>query len=99
MDSIIPYPLTQATSRRQFLKTSSVAALGSVVAAHISSAPRAFAANGDTLKIGLIGCGGRGTGAASQALHADDNVVLTAMGDVFSEKLQNSLGELKRQVP
>ena len=49
--------------------------------------------------LGLIGCGGRGTGAASQALHADDNVVLTAMGDVFSEKLQNSLGELKRQVP
>jgi myo-inositol 2-dehydrogenase / D-chiro-inositol 1-dehydrogenase len=91
--------LTQPTSRRQFLKTSSAAALGSVLAAHVSSAPRAFAANSDTLKIGLIGCGGRGTGAASQALHADNNVVLTAVGDVFSEKLQNSLAELKRQVP
>jgi myo-inositol 2-dehydrogenase / D-chiro-inositol 1-dehydrogenase len=89
----------QATSRRQFLKTSSTAALGTVLATHLSSSSRAFAANGDTLKVGLIGCGGRGTGAASQALHADNNVVLTAMGDVFSERLNGSLGELKRQVP
>ncbi len=92
-------PLSPVTSRRQFLKTSGTAALGTVLAAHVGSAPRAFAANSDTLKIGLIGCGGRGTGAANQALHADDNVVLTAMGDVFSERLQSSLNELKRQMP
>ena len=87
------------TSRRQFLKTSSAAALGGVLAANLGAPQRAFAANSDTLKIGLIGCGGRGTGAASQALHADPNVVLTAVGDVFSERLHSSLAELKRQVP
>ncbi len=87
----------QVTSRRQFLKNSGTAALGTVLAANLTS--HGFAANSDTLKIGLIGCGGRGTGAANQALHADENVVLTAMGDVFSERLQSSLGELKRQVP
>src|SRR5205085_7445777 len=49
----------------------------------------------DTLKIGLIGCGGRGSGAAGQALTADKNVVLTAMGDVFEAQLQNSLKGLR----
>jgi predicted dehydrogenase len=47
--------------------------------------------------VGLIGCGGRGTGAASQALHADKNAVLTAMGDVFENQLQNSLKSLQQQ--
>ncbi len=56
----------------------------------------AFAANGDTLKIGLVGCGGRGTGAASQALNADPNVILTAVGDVFPEKCARAATTLKR---
>jgi myo-inositol 2-dehydrogenase/D-chiro-inositol 1-dehydrogenase len=97
MEHNIRFP--QATSRRHFLKTTGTAALGGAVAANLVSSGRAFAANSDTLKIGLIGCGGRGTGAASQALHADQNVVLTAMGDVFSERLQGSLDELKKQAP
>jgi myo-inositol 2-dehydrogenase / D-chiro-inositol 1-dehydrogenase len=88
---------TQATSRRHFLKTTGAAALGGIVATSLSSGSRVFAANDETLKVGLIGCGGRGTGAASQALNADKNVVLTAMGDVFSQRLQGSLAELKRQ--
>ena len=48
-----------------------------------------------TLKVGLIGCGGRGSGAASQALNADPNVVLTAMGDAFEDQLQKSLQSLQ----
>lgn len=96
MEPIIAVP--QATSRRQFLKTSGAAALGGILAAHVVPS-RAFAADSDTLRVGLIGCGGRGTGAASQALNADKNVVLTAMGDVFSERIQGSLAELKRQQP
>jgi predicted dehydrogenase len=47
------------------------------------------------LKIGLIGCGGRGTGAAHQALSADEKVVITAMADVFEDKMQQSLKNLK----
>jgi predicted dehydrogenase len=89
--------LPQATSRREFIKTSSAATLGGVFALNIGSSERAFAANSDTLKIGLIGCGGRGSGAANQALRADPNIVLTAMGDAFSEKLEGSLQSLKGQ--
>ncbi len=53
--------------------------------------------NSDTLRIGFIGCGGRGTGAAGQALNADKNVVLAAMGDVFADKIQSSLVALHRE--
>src|SRR5581483_9274146 len=63
-------------SRRQFL-TTSAAALG----ASLAVSRHAHAAGGDLLKIGLIGCGGRGTGAASQALRADKNCKLWAMAD------------------
>ncbi|PYK96543.1 MAG: oxidoreductase, partial [Verrucomicrobia bacterium] len=67
---------TSPASRRQFLKTSTTAALGSVFAANLGFPERSFAANNDTLKIGLIGCGGRGNGAAADALAADSNTVL-----------------------
>jgi predicted dehydrogenase len=49
------------------------------------------------LRVGLIGCGGRGSGAASQALSADKNVVLTAMGDAFEDPLQRSLSSLQKE--
>ncbi len=52
---------------------------------------------GETLRIGLVGCGGRGTGAAAQALAADGNVRLVAMGDAFGDRLQLSLSTLKKQ--
>jgi predicted dehydrogenase len=55
------------------------------------------ASPGDTLKVGLVGCGGRGTGAAAQALQADTNVELTAMGDVFESQLKGSLNTLRNQ--
>ena len=73
-------------SRRTFLKASAVAAIG---------APAVHAASGDTLRVGLIGCGGRGTGAASQALRADKNVKLVAMADAFADRLTKSLDELR----
>ena len=57
------------------------------------------AGNSDTLRVGLVGCGGRGSGAASQALSADANVVLTAMGDAFGEKIPPALRELQQQHP
>src|ERR1051325_10994222 len=91
-------PVSPSTSRRQFLKTSAAATVGSVLAANVSLSQRAFSANSDTLRIGLIGCGGRGTGAAHQALNADKNVVLTAMADVFEHQLQGSLKTLKGEI-
>ena len=58
-----------------------------------------FIMNSDTLKVGLIGCGGRGTGAAYQATMADDNVVLTAMADIFRDTLDKSYDNLMNEIP
>src|ERR1700733_14483540 len=62
-----PASSSAETNRREFLKSSSMAAVGAGVLGSLGSLPGAFAANDDTIKIGLIGCGGRGTGAAVQA--------------------------------
>ncbi|HEY2892971.1 MAG TPA: Gfo/Idh/MocA family oxidoreductase, partial [Pirellulales bacterium] len=56
----------------------------------------AHAAGSDLLKVGLIGCGGRGSGAASQALKADGNVKLWALADAFGDRLQSSLSTLQK---
>jgi len=84
-----------ATTRRHFLKTSSAAALGGVLAPRVALAQTPFAPNRDTLKVGLIGCGGRGTGAASQALRADPNTVLVAVGDAFEAPCRSALNALR----
>ncbi|MBA4191397.1 MAG: oxidoreductase [Planctomycetaceae bacterium] len=73
------------TTRRQFLTTSAVA---------VATAPHAFAAGNDVIKIGLIGCGERGTGAAVNALSADKNVKLVAMADAFQDRLDGSFNNL-----
>src|SRR6185503_378023 len=84
-------------SRRQFLKSSTAAAIaGPLVASHAFAQERTISP-GDTLRVGLIGCGGRGTGAAAQALAADSNVKLVALGDAFKDRLQGSLETLKKQ--
>ncbi|MEE8451681.1 MAG: Gfo/Idh/MocA family oxidoreductase [Thermoguttaceae bacterium] len=81
-------PSSRGPSRRDFLKTSAMAA--GAVTAGLSIGRSAHAAGDDTLKVGLIGCGSRGTGAAGNALNADPNVNVTAMADVFEDRLQNS---------
>lgn len=83
---------TSETTRRDFLKSASAFAVTTAIAApYILKG----ASEGDVLKVGLIGCGGRGTGAAKQALKADKAVVLTALGDVFEDQLKRSLETLK----
>jgi myo-inositol 2-dehydrogenase/D-chiro-inositol 1-dehydrogenase len=86
------------TSRRDFLKTS--AALAGAAGTLASFASPVHAAGSDTLKIGLIGCGsprgGRGTGAAEQALKADKNVELVAIGDMFQDHIDNKLAILQK---
>jgi predicted dehydrogenase len=82
------------TSRRDFIKSSAL--ISGALAAPAILPSRIFAAeNSDTLKIGLVGCGGRGTGAANNALKADKNVVLTAVADVFSDQADHSLKALQ----
>jgi len=82
--------MTESTSRRTFLKTSAASA----ATATIFSGAYAAAGN-ETLRIGLVGCGGRGTGAAREALRADPNVKLVAMCDAFMDRLNESLTGLK----
>ena len=81
-----------ATTRRDFLQTSALAA-GALA---LPLAANVHAAGNDTIKVGLIGCGSRGTGAAAQALHADKNVKLVAMGDAFADRIEGSLTELRK---
>jgi predicted dehydrogenase len=88
---------SQSFSRRQFLKTSSTAVMAGALAANEAFAPQAGVSPGETLRVGLIGCGGRGTGAASQALAADSNVKLVALGDAFKDRLEGSLETLRKQ--
>jgi myo-inositol 2-dehydrogenase/D-chiro-inositol 1-dehydrogenase len=85
------------SSRRDFLKASTV--LAGAAAGGLLAPQGVHAGESDTLKIGLIGCGGRGTGAASNAISADPNVRLTAMADMFPDRLDSSLNTLKQQVP
>ncbi|MBI5758083.1 MAG: Gfo/Idh/MocA family oxidoreductase [Planctomycetales bacterium] len=89
-------PATVETSRRDFLKQTTAAALATGVASQFAIARGAFAAGDDTIKIGSIGCGGRGTGAIVQALSADKNIKLVAMGDAFQDRLENCLKGLQQ---
>lgn len=84
--------------RRQFIKTAGIATIGSTVVPNLSWASNMpWTSNSNTLKVGLIGCGGRGTGAAGEALNADPNVVLTAMADAFDDQLLQSFNTLEER--
>jgi myo-inositol 2-dehydrogenase / D-chiro-inositol 1-dehydrogenase len=86
---------SNSANRREFLKSSSAAVVGSALAASLGYARQAHAiANDDTLKIALIGCGGRGTGAAGQALSTSNNVKLIALADAFPDRIASSLRDL-----
>jgi predicted dehydrogenase len=84
-------------SRRAFLRTSTAAAVAAPLIARSGAAQAAPVSPGETLRVGLVGCGGRGTGAAAQAMEADSNIRLVAMGDAFEDRLKNSLENLSRQ--
>lgn len=85
---------TGGASRREFLRTSSL--LGAALAAGAGGSG-AHAAGSDTIKIGLVGCGGRGTGAATNAMAAGKDVRLVALGDMFPEPLSAAREALQRE--
>lgn len=86
-------------NRRKFIKTSGVALVGGAAVFNMGFATPVFGKAQNTLKVGLVGCGGRGTGAAAQALKADPNVELTAMADVFQDQLDKAYGILYKVHP
>ncbi len=84
--------MTNKVSRRTFTKTG--IALGAM---GLMAAPRVHAAENNIIRIGLVGCGGRGRGAAQNAMTADPNCVLVAVGDAFKDKAEGALEGLKAQ--
>ena len=81
-------------TRREFLVKSAVLAAAT---APLSIGRSAHAAGSDVIKVGLIGCGGRGSGAAANALEADHGTKLVAMADLFDDKAKGSRDLLKKQ--
>jgi predicted dehydrogenase len=89
-------PMQQSTSRRDFLKNTGRLAAVSTLAAGI--VPRMYAAENNTIKVVLIGCGGRGTGAADNALSVKNGPIkLVALADVFEDRVKRSYENLKKQ--
>lgn len=86
------------TSRREFLETSAVVA-GAVAAGGLCPARAAHAAGSDVIRIGLIGCGGRGSGAAVDAMKTGKDVRLVAMADLFEDRARGARDRLKQMRP
>ncbi|HPD15566.1 MAG TPA: Gfo/Idh/MocA family oxidoreductase [Planctomycetota bacterium] len=89
---------SKRASRRDFLKTSAVTASGAALAG-LAAPVGAYAQGNDTIKIGMIGAGGRCTGAAMDAMNADPGVKLVAVCDMFMDRARNARNHLKKQKP
>ncbi len=87
--------ITGSTDRRTFLKASSLAAGSLIVPAWLSA--KAFSSSDDAIRIGVIGCGGRGSGAVVQALSTSQNVKLVAMADAFRDRLDSCYENASKQ--
>ena len=84
-------------SRRDFVINSSLVA-GGLIATPFLSRANYFSGADDTIKVAVIGCGGRGTGAAMQALSSKQNVKIVAMCDAFKDNLDNCHKELTEEI-
>jgi len=81
-------------SRRDFMKATAAVSAATM----LSATGGVFAAGSDKIRVGVIGCGGRGTGAAMDCVRSSPNVEIVAMGDMFQDRLDRSLAELSREV-
>lgn len=84
------------TTRRDFLKASTVAA-SAAVSGSLSIGSSLYAAGSDIIRVGMIGCGGRNTGAGAQALTADKGARLVAMCDIFMDRVKHKRDIIKKQ--
>jgi predicted dehydrogenase len=83
-------------TRRDFVKTSALVAGGILTSLSVESS--AYGAGNEVIKIALVGCGGRGTGAAVQALKTKQNVRLVAMADAFQDRLNDSFTNIQKSL-
>ncbi|WP_437203174.1 Gfo/Idh/MocA family protein [Planctomicrobium sp. SH664] len=87
-------PATPSSTRRDFLKTGAAASVTGTLLANFDGVAKAFADGNETIRVGLVGCGGRGSGAAYQALMADPYAKLVAVGDAYPEPIASCLKTL-----
>ena len=85
---------SQNVSRRDFIKASAAVSVGTMFA----GTQKIFAAGSDKIRVGVVGCGGRGTGAAMDIVNSADGVEIVAMGELFEDRLDKSLAKLSREV-
>lgn len=85
----------ESCNRREFIKASSV--LTGTAALSTSNISSVFAGGSDVIRVALVGCGGRGTGAASDALQSGQNVKLVALADVFQDNLDKAYTNLSKK--
>ncbi|MCJ7674298.1 MAG: Gfo/Idh/MocA family oxidoreductase, partial [Sedimentisphaerales bacterium] len=88
----------KTTTRRDFLKASTMAA-SAAVSGMLDINHSVFAAGSDIIRVGMIGCGGRNAGAAAQALMADSGARLVAMCDIFMDRVKEKRDILKKEKP
>ena len=82
-------------SRRDFIKTSLAASLAAAIPGNLGL----YAAGSDTIRVGVIGCGGRGTGAAIDCMNAAPGVEVVALGDLVSDRVESCLKKLREAHP
>jgi len=82
-------------TRRDFIKTSAAASLAAAIPAGLGL----YAAGSDAIRVGVIGCGGRGTGAAIDAVNSSPGVEIIALFDPFQDRIDKSLKTLQEKVP
>lgn len=87
-----PSSSTTSADRRVFLQATAL------VGSTLFAAPAVHAGGSDELKVGLIGCGGRGSGAAVNAVRAGPGIKLWAMGDMFSDRLESHRQSLMKEI-
>ncbi len=96
-----PSDSSQPSSRRDFLTSATATLAGAAAVATVATGvtvPLVHAAGSSTIKIGLVGCGGRGSGAAEQALKADSGTRLVAIADAFQDRIDDHLSTIKESV-
>jgi len=82
-------------TRRDFIKTSAAASMIALT----PNTKNLFAAGSDKIRVGLVGCGGRGTGAAINCVESSEGVEIVAMGDLFQDQLDSSLERFMKKIP
>ncbi|MDI6401450.1 Gfo/Idh/MocA family oxidoreductase [Balneolaceae bacterium ANBcel3] len=89
------FTTNRGISRRDFVKASTITA-GGLLLSSLPVGASAFAAGSETLKVALIGAGGRGTGAAFDAIRAGDGIKIVAVADLFQDRLDSCMSQLEQ---